>query len=124
MSYMGQAAKMERRRERRIAVHLPMQVRGKDFEGAEFEESTRSENLCRGGAAFVLRRKLGQGSSLEIRIPLPAPDGASEDEFSTVGRVVHLVESVRPTGQLVGVEFIGPRFRRIFQTEDPDEAQN
>ena len=120
----GQAAMRERRRERRIAVHLPMQVRGKDFEGAEFEESTRSENLCRGGAAFVLRRKLGQGTSLEIRIPLPAPDGASEDEFSTVGRVVHMVEAVPSSSQLVGVEFIGPRFRRIFQTEDPNEGSN
>ncbi len=120
MSSTGQAAMRERRRERRIAVHLFMHVRGKDFEGTEFEESTRTENLCHGGAAFVLRRKLAAGASLEIRVPLPAPNGASDDEFSTVGRVVHLVESAQPSVQLVGVEFIGARFRRIFQADAPD----
>jgi hypothetical protein len=106
----------ERRRERRIALRLPMQVRGKDEKGITFEESTKSENLCRGGAAFLLRRKLPQGTSLEIRIPLPAPAGTSEDEFSTVGRVVH-VDDGNQEGALVGVEFTGPRFRRIFQSE-------
>ncbi|MFZ0819818.1 MAG: PilZ domain-containing protein [Candidatus Acidiferrales bacterium] len=107
----------KRRKERRISVRLPMQIRGKDIEGAAFEESTQSENLCRGGAAFVLRRKLDRGASLEIRIPLPAPAGTSEAEFSTVGRVVHIAEGEGETEKMVGVEFTGPRFRRIFQTE-------
>jgi c-di-GMP-binding flagellar brake protein YcgR len=106
-----------RRKERRISVRLPMQIRGKDIEGATFEESTQSENLCRGGAAFVLRRRLDRGASLEIRIPLPAPAGTSEAEFSTVGRVVHIADASQETGKIVGVEFTGPRFRRIFQTE-------
>jgi c-di-GMP-binding flagellar brake protein YcgR len=105
------------RKERRIAVRLPMQIRGKDIEGAAFEESTQSENLCRGGAAFLLRRKLDRGASLEIRIPLPAPAGTSEAEFSTVGRVVHIAEGSQDAVKVVGVEFTGPRFRRIFQTE-------
>jgi c-di-GMP-binding flagellar brake protein YcgR len=107
----------KRRKERRISVRLPMQIRGKDIEGAAFEESTQSENLCRGGAAFVLRRKLDRGASVEIRIPLPAPAGTSEAEFSTVGRVVHIAEGGKETEKMVGVEFTGPRFRRIFQTE-------
>jgi len=107
----------KRRKERRISVRLPMQIRGKDIEGAAFEESTQSENLCRGGAAFVLRRRLDRGATLEIRIPLPAPAGTSEAEFSTVGRVVHIAEGGQEIGKMVGVEFTGPRFRRIFQTE-------
>jgi c-di-GMP-binding flagellar brake protein YcgR len=116
MSSAGQSPMRERRRERRVALRLPMQIRGKDAEGAAFEESTKSENLCRGGAAFLLRRKLPQGATLEIRIPLPSPTGASEDEFSTVGRVVYM-DDKKQEGALVGVEFTGPRFRRIFQTE-------
>ena len=44
---------LERRRERRVAVHLPMLIRGTDRGGAWFEERTASENLCRGGAAFA-----------------------------------------------------------------------
>lgn len=117
MSAAGQAARLERRRERRTAVHLRMEVRGKDCRGEEFEEVTRSENLCHGGAAFILKRQLAQGSRLEIRIPLSAPGSVSEDEFSTVGRVVYLADAGKSLGQWVGVEFVGRRFRRIFQND-------
>ena len=117
MSSTGAVPTAERRRERRIDIRLPIQVRGTDAEGAEFEERTSSENLCRGGVAFVTRRKIGHGASLEIRIPLPAPGGTSEDEFSTVGRVVHVKTADAEAGLLIGVEFTGPRFRRIFQSE-------
>jgi c-di-GMP-binding flagellar brake protein YcgR len=117
MSSTGVVPTAERRRERRIDIRLPIQVRGTDAEGAEFEERTSSENLCRGGVAFVTRRKIGHGANLEIRIPLPAPGGTSEDEFSTVGRVVHVKNAEADAGLLIGVEFTGPRFRRIFQSE-------
>jgi c-di-GMP-binding flagellar brake protein YcgR len=111
----GQVPTAERRRERRVEIRLPIHVRGTDAEGAEFEERTSSENICRGGVAFVTRRKLGHGTTLEIRIPLPAPSGTSEDEFSTIGRVVHVKNA--DAGLYIGVEFTGPRFRRIFQSE-------
>lgn len=117
MSATSHAPIAERRRERRIDVRLPVHVRGKDIHGDEFDERTQSENICRGGVAFVLRRKVGAGSTLEIRIPLPAPAGASEDEFSTVGRVVHIAKAAEEASLLLGVEFTGPRFRRIFQAE-------
>jgi c-di-GMP-binding flagellar brake protein YcgR len=117
VSGTGSAATPERRRERRIDIRLPIHVRGKDAEGADFEERTSSENICRGGVAFVTRRKIGYGTTLQIRIPLPAPTGASEDEFSTVGRVVHIKNAELDAGLLIGVEFTGPRFRRIFQAE-------
>ena len=119
MTATGQAPTAERRREKRIDIRLPIQVRGKDADGTEFDERTSSENLCRGGVAFVTRRKIGHGANLEIRIPLPAPSGTSEDEFSTVGRVVHVknADVNADAGLLIGVEFTGPRFRRIFQSE-------
>jgi c-di-GMP-binding flagellar brake protein YcgR len=117
VSATGTAPVQERRREKRIDLRLPIHVRGKDYEGKEFEERTLSENLCRGGVAFGIRRRLGPGASLEIHIPLPAPTGAADDEFSTVGRVVHIGNAESEAGQLIGVEFTGPRFRRIFQAE-------
>jgi hypothetical protein len=81
---------LERRRERRVPVHLPIVVRGTDRTGFTFEEHTSSENLCRGGAAFATRYPLDLGVHLEIRIPV-VPTAASEDtEFSTHGRIVHL----------------------------------
>jgi c-di-GMP-binding flagellar brake protein YcgR len=117
VSGAGVVPTAERRRERRIEIRLLVQVRGKDAEGAEFEERTNSENLCRGGVAFMIRRNIGYAASLEIRIPLAAPSGTADDEFSTIGRVVHVANVETDAALLVGVEFTGPRFRRIFQAE-------
>src|SRR5690349_20799940 len=110
----------KQRSERRIAVRLPLKVRGRDAHGFAFEEETSSENLCRNGAAFVTRFDVAIGSDLEIRIPLtqygsrraqperhagPANGnrfsaarnvdrfaGArnNESDFATHGRVVHV----------------------------------
>ncbi len=107
------------RAERRIAVRLPLKVRGRDSNGINFEEETSSENLCRGGAAFRTRFDVAIGSDLEIWIPqshFGARRKEKEVDFATQGRVVHVREA--ETGErLVGVQFTGPRFRRLFQRE-------
>jgi len=126
------------RSERRISVRLPLKVRGRDARGLAFEEETSSENLCRNGAAFVTRFDVAIGSDLEIRIPLsqhvsrrPAPErlagpgngnrftGArfNESDFTTNGRVVHVHDSASHGEKLVGVQFTGPRFQRVFRSE-------
>jgi c-di-GMP-binding flagellar brake protein YcgR len=108
---------LERRRERRIPVHLPIVVRGTDRSGFAFEERTSSENLCRGGAAFATRFPLDLGGHLEIQIPM-VPTAASEDtEFSTQGRIVHVMRGRDEHESIVGVEFTGPRFNRVFVSE-------
>jgi len=106
------------RSERRISVRLPLRVWGKDRRGFAFEEDTSSENLCRSGAAFRTRFDVAIGSNLQIRIPL---NGSllrrSENDFETLGRVVH-VGDAQPDGEkLVGVQFVGPRFQRVFRSE-------
>lgn len=108
---------LERRRERRVPVHLPIVVRGMDLTGTSFEEHTSSENICRGGAAFASRYPLNLGIQLEIQIPV-LPTAAREDtEFSTQGRVVHVKPGRDQYEHIVGVEFTGPRFNRIFVSE-------
>jgi hypothetical protein len=107
------------RAERRIAVRLPLTVRGRDASGTNFEETTSSENLCRGGAAFVTRFDVAIGSDLEICIPLSqfgARRKEKEDDFATQGRVVHVRDS-QSGERLVGVQFTGRRFRRLFVPE-------
>ena len=106
------------RSERRISVHLPLRVRGRDTRGFAFEEETASEILCRSGAAFHTRFDLAIGSNLEIRIPMQGyPSRRYENDFETQGRVVH-VSGSRPDGEkLVGVQFVGPRFQRVFRSE-------
>jgi hypothetical protein len=128
----------KQRSERRIAVRLPIKVRGRDAHGFVFEEDTSSENLCRNGAAFVTRFEVAVGSDLEIRIPLSqhgarrpqperlggpangkrlAPPRFSESDFATQGRVVHVCDSQSGKEKLVGVQFTGPRFQRVFRSE-------
>lgn len=107
------------RAERRIAVRLPLKVRGRDSRGNHFEEETSSENLCRGGTAFRTRFDVAIGSDLEIWIPqlhFGARRKEKEADFATQGRVVHIRDA--ETGErVVGVQFTGPRFRRLFQPE-------
>jgi hypothetical protein len=109
---------IRQRSERRISVRLPLRVRGKDTRGFAFEEDTSSENLCRSGAAFRTRFDVAIGSNLQIRIPLSASAmRRSESDFETQGRVVH-VSAAQPDGEkLVGVQFVGPRFQRVFRSE-------
>ena len=65
---MPTSAQVSRQRaERRISVRLPMQVTGRDSRGVVFTEETSSENLCRGGAAFVTRFEVPVGADLDIR---------------------------------------------------------
>ena|SRR4029077_9482313 len=108
---------LERRRERRVPVHLPIVVRGTDLTGMSFEEHTSCENLCRGGAAFATRYPLTLGIHLEIRIPVVSTAISNDKEFSTQGRIVHVKKGRDQHELIVGVEFTGPRFNRMFVSE-------
>jgi PilZ domain-containing protein len=113
------AEKIARQRsERRISVRLPLSVRGRDARGFAFEEDTSSENLCRSGAAFRTRFDVAIGSNLQIRIPLNGPASRrNEADFETLGRVVHVTGATTDGEKLVGVQFVGPRFQRVFRSE-------
>jgi hypothetical protein len=106
------------RTERRISVRLPLRVSGRDKRGVMFEEETSSENLCRSGAAFVTRFDVAIGSDLEIRIPFSHYAWRrGEADFTTQGRVVHVRDSQWDGEKLIGVQFTGPRFQRVFRSE-------
>src|SRR5580698_2279471 len=118
MVHLTQTASKQRS-ERRIAVRLPLRVRGRDSRGVVFEEETSSENLCRSGAAFVTRFDVAIGSDLEIRIPFSHyASRRTEADFATSGRVVHVVDAPTQGERLVGVQFTGPRFQRVFRPEN------
>jgi c-di-GMP-binding flagellar brake protein YcgR len=109
------APALERRRERRVAVHLPLVIRGVDHAGSSFEERTFSEDLCRGGAAIITRLQLKPGYQLEIQIPTAASAARQDTDFSTQGRIVHVKGGNTAQENIVGVEFTGPRFNRMFE---------
>src|SRR6266480_5000304 len=120
------------RSERRIAVRLPLKVRGHDARGYAFEEDTASENLGRNGAAFVTRFDIAIGSDLEIRIPFSqyfrrrvrlAAARNNDADFATRGRVVHIADSQSEGEKLIGVQFTGPRFQRVFRSESAARSE-
>jgi len=94
-----------------------MQVSGRDCRGVMFTEETSSENLCRSGAAFITRFELTVGSALDIRIPQMQVWRREESDFTTRGRVVHIADASGPGEKLVGVQFTGPRFQKMFRSE-------
>jgi hypothetical protein len=111
----------ERRSERRLRVRLPVGVSGTDRNGAGFDEKTFSEDVCRGGMAFVISRALEPGADVEIHLSLPSPEGNREQtDFTTRGQVRH-VQAVQ-SGSVVGVVFVGPRLHRLFVSETAPPA--
>ena len=59
-------------REKRVGLHLPVEVRGEDAAGARFTEYTRSVNVSGGGICFESHRKVSIGARLHLTIELPA----------------------------------------------------
>jgi len=110
----------KQRTDRRIAVRLPLTVSGRDNRGVTFQEETSSENLCRSGAAFVTRFDLSVGCDVEIHIPIAQSSFRRKDaesDFATRGRVVHVASAESRGEKIIGVQFIGPHFRRMFLSE-------
>jgi hypothetical protein len=58
-------------REKRVALHLPVEVRGEDVAGARFTEYTRSVNVSGGGICFESHRQVAIGARLHLSIELP-----------------------------------------------------
>jgi hypothetical protein len=102
------------RLQKRIAVGLTMQVRGKDARGVEFADTVHTTNISRTGASFSLHRDVEVGMDLEIEIP-PRP-GRQEDEFVMTARIVRAAPDLREGGWLLGVQF-ARRFHRVFVPE-------
>ena len=122
MSPSNAATQRERRMDRRVSVHLPLEIRGTDGSGKPFLETTQSVNVSRRGVAFILHRDIDRGANIEIRIPAPrTTPGKEAEEFNTVGRVVHVKTIEGAIDLLIGVEFTGRSFQRIFVSESPKD---
>lgn len=60
-------------REKRVGLHLPLDVSGQDAAGHTFAESTRSLNISGGGICFESHQNLLVGLRLTLHIQLPQP---------------------------------------------------
>jgi len=58
-------------REKRMNLHLPVEVRGEDAGGLRFTEYSRSVNVSGGGICFESHRHISVGARLQLSIELP-----------------------------------------------------
>jgi serine/threonine-protein kinase len=103
-------------REKRLGLHLPLEVSGVDASGQAFTDSTRSVNISGGGICFECSRHLLVGSRLLLQIQLPP---ALQKRFG--GREVYRVRAVVCREE----SFEGETVRRIgarFLGESEDRA--
>ena len=114
---MTPVSQRDRRVHRRIAVGLPMLVRGIDALGTRFEDAVQSYDVSRTGASFLTARDLAVGMDVEIVIPHVSNGRSSDADFSTLGRIVRVTAGKSEGEHNVGVEFLGARFRRVFSSE-------
>src|SRR5947209_4007068 len=68
---MVEGKRPERRKEARIALHVPVRVQGRGGDGATWEEMTNSEDTSMAGISFRLRRVVRIGQALHLSLPLP-----------------------------------------------------
>jgi hypothetical protein len=61
------------KRERRVGLHLKVEVAGRDALSKPFQETTRSLNISGGGICFETNVHLDVGGRLELTIELPPP---------------------------------------------------
>lgn len=60
-------------RQKRVGLHLPLEVGGRDAGGSRFSDATKTVNVSGGGLAFETQRDLAMGSRLDLSIELPPP---------------------------------------------------
>ncbi len=99
---------VEKRRSDRIAMALPVQVKGTDLNGADFEEFTRTVEIGLNGAKFSLKRLLAANQKIEIHNVRHGGQGPF--------RVVGQVSSPDSPGIFWGAECVGlsPSFWGIY----------
>jgi hypothetical protein len=97
-------------REKRVGLHLPLEVSGHDAGGAPFAESSRSVNVSGGGLCFETRRSVVVGARLTVHIALPPPlrkHFGGKAIYRARAVVCRVEQSLSDAVFRVGVRFLG-----------------
>ena len=118
---MGEKRNWKRIRER-LALHLPVRVRGRETPDFEWTEITRLTNVTPFGAGFTLKRPTEKGRLLHMQIPMPRQLRVFdhvEDQYRVWAIVRYLKAKTSDKGTLfdLGVAFIGKRAPASYETE-------
>ena len=118
---MSEERNWKRIRER-LALQLPVRVRGRETPDFEWMEVTRLTNVTPFGAGFTLKRPTERGRLLHMTIPMPRQLRVFdhvEDQYR-VWAIVRYVKANSSGKQIVfevGVAFIGKRAPASFEKE-------
>jgi hypothetical protein len=98
----------ERRRQRRVPLKLPVRVKGRDTDGADWEEMSTCEDASLSGVALLVSHPVRPGQVLHLSVPLP-PRFRQYDVNDSSYRTYALVRHARPVASAlrVGVLFLG-----------------
>ncbi len=118
---MSEERNWKRIRER-LALHLPVRVRGRETPDFEWNEITRLTNVTPFGAGFPLKHPTEKGRLLYMTIPMPRQLRVFdhvEDQYRIWAIVRYMKASVVERGTVfdVGVAFIGKRAPASFENE-------
>lgn len=118
---MSERPKYKRIRER-LALSLPVRVRGRETPAFEWNEVTRLTNVTPFGAGFTLRHPTEKGRLLHMTIPMPRQLRVFdhvEDQYRIWAVVRYIKTSIveKQTVFEVGVAFIGKRPPASYENE-------
>jgi hypothetical protein len=97
-------------REKRVGLHLPVEVRGEDVAGSGFTEVTRTLNVSGGGILFETHRQIPIGSRLQLSIELPASlrhRFGNRDSYRARAVVCRVERSETAGWTRIGARFLG-----------------
>lgn len=96
-------------RGKRVALRLPVEVRGEDVSGVRFTEHTRSLNVSGGGICFESHRQVAIGARLELAIELPVSlrrHFGDRDVYRARAVVCRVESAAGPQAARVGARFL------------------
>jgi len=97
-------------REKRVGLHLPVEVRGEDASGARFTELTRSVNVSGGGILFESHRQIPVGTRLRLSIELPVTlrhRFGNRDIYKARAVVCRVERTELDVASRIGARFLG-----------------
>lgn len=106
---IGQDARAERRRSRRLPLQVPLFVRSRDLQGEQFLELAKTINISDLGALVVCPRAPQVGELVTLTIPAPSITSSAMVP-STMPPIQAKVKRREEAGDvyLIGVEFSKP----------------
>ena len=101
----------QEKRNRRVGLHLPVEVQGEDATGTRFTELTHSLNVSGGGILFESHRRIPIGARLALRIELPVllrRHFGNRDTYRARAVVCRVEQLEGQETRRVGARFLGP----------------